>query len=471
MFILNSNNKTYKIVERNRNTKGNYYTQSIRSFNNNTFTNSIARDLIKIGQGILLGDRAYRRGIKPGTQTRDIKIQLKLENIELWSPTKELLEEMANFSSRDRWLLEFVPKKHELQTSFFSNENNNYDCISLFSDGLDSLGGAVRLYKDGKNPIFVLHEQPRWNFNMAKERLNKITSSLKISYNPAVVSFQFQISDRDENGKRNMFPENSRRTRPFFYLCLALATAVEYNIHKIYLNENGPLAVNLPINKGKVGGPYISRHAHPNLLELFEETIKYIWTKASINNFVPFVRNRLFEYNKSEIVNFLKKFNVNDNLILDTVSCENAARPLATIKRKFKNNNSKRNLKSIKECGLCAPCLIKRFALESNKIYAINDHFAFDYLSLRLEENKSQLTKIIEEYPFVDSRMNLAHELNLFCIKISSLSPYDFINEYFYEISSILSRDKSKNDQYIKHVYNILRLFSTQYISYLENHK
>ena len=473
MIVLQCNKKKLKIVEKKPDSKGNYFTQGFRSTvgAGDALYNSFARDLFAIGRSFLLADRAFRRGVKPGMQTRSITVTIPVENISFWTGISREITELVHFVSRDWWELRFVTekKKYPQKKDWVDNP---YDCISLFSDGLDSLGGATALIRDGRRPVFAFHEQRRWNMTNARERIAVVQSLPEMDTKGAATAcFQFQVSDMDEAGNRNLFQENSRRSRPFFYLCLAGATALEYRIPEIYLNENGTLALNLPLNAGKVGAPFITRHAHPWSLRLFEGIFQSVWDKCIGDDRKVAVQNPLWEKTKADIVSYLLKSGIGKDEILKTVSCENAARPLATIKNRLRGSRKAADIRNIRECGMCTPCLIKRYSIGANKISLDGGHFAFDDREL-LANSKKMLEKILEKYPLIRRNMLLPEEWASFCQKMNALSPSQFVSEYLYELSALVDTEgRQLNADWVLSLHQNLKRFATQYLKYWSSRK
>lgn len=475
-YVISSAEKSFNITEKREDCLGNYYSAKVNSTFGPKLLGSISRDLVRVAQGVFMADRAFRRSTKVGNQTRTIYCTIPLENPESFSSLKTLIQEAAHYASRDWWYFQFIKltEVHNVDHTKASPTppKHDFDCISLFSDGLDSLGGATQLLTDKcRNPFFVLHrQQGRWTFNRAYERLKGILEHINLDKSPGVGEFLFQISDKDDNGKRNMFPEHSRRSRPFFYLFLAMAWALELQVPTIYLNENGPLAINLPLNEGKLGGAYISRHAHPQVFRSIEKVFNRLWKDVTGTNASCTIVNPLFGKTKSEIVKHLLSSGISQEMILQTVSCENAARPLATIRKKFKERKAeKRDPKQIKECGLCAPCFIKKYALVSNGIPTKNQ-FAFDHLLFHHVEDKD-LPYNKDDYKGLAKNILLSFELSEFCERITHLSKYHFVNQYFHEISLLINSNDHPPSKLIDEVYDLLCRFSQQYLQYVKSHE
>ncbi|NOT50238.1 MAG: hypothetical protein HOP10_03065 [Chitinophagaceae bacterium] len=459
MYTLISNNKRISIAEKG-NRKGNYFRSSFKSTFCKQLSKSISRDFVKIGQAVFAADRAFPRSTNLGGRTRMIKVIIPVENPEAWASCSKELEGVIRFVSRDWWEFEFKKSKPPPSSGTpvipFPPDRN---CVALFSDGLDSFSGAVRLFRQKNKPVFVLHSQSRWSFKKATGRIDAIKKQLAVNSEHDLAGFSYFISDKDAEGKRNGFAENSRRTRPFFYLCLASAIAFEKDIPLICLNENSTLAINLPFNKSMMGVRSISRHAHPKTLFLFENLLKKIWPGDKTS---PKIINLFAEQTKAGEVAVAKKAGISDLLISETVSCENSARPLATFISLKKKEGEK--VSGIKECGVCSPCIIKKYSLYFNRIKVPPRHFAFKQ-ELLMGANKRRLKEMLGKYSLWRLNYEMQEIIYEFCRKIVQMKPREFVMEYIYELS-LLNNSYKNTDDVGKHVHSLYKKFSKEYISY-----
>src|ERR1035438_3064084 len=71
------------------------------------FSVPAARDLLRVGQASFLADRAYRRGIRLGQRTRDLRVVVPVEEPKRWKGLAESLNGFVGFVSHDRWQFEF----------------------------------------------------------------------------------------------------------------------------------------------------------------------------------------------------------------------------------------------------------------------------------------------------------------------------------------------------------------------------
>lgn len=413
------------------------------------FSNPIARDLIRIGQAIFTGDRTVRRSMVLGKQTRDIHVETALENPKFFKGAMNYLVDLANFCTRDNWTFAFTEHKSSVTGRAKQSSINfeHFDCVALFSDGLDSLCGASRLLQSGAKPIFVSHFQPRWGHSTATRRISDIAAAFgRQEEDFPSISIRYELSDQGKDGRHNYFPENSRRSRPCLYLCYAAAAAIEFNISSILMHENGILSMNLPYTRSNFGA-LISRHANPVTLFKLQTFLAKIWPHRSSS---PTVENPFFIITKDDqVAQFCK--NLPAQLVESTSSCENASRSLLSYKGKLRKQN-KNARTDFKQCGVCTPCLIRRQALSANGFDERNN-YAFPWTGP--SSNKKNIAKA-----FVNDNFQV---LKNFCGTLQKQSETDFLNHYFAELS-IQSECFGDLGSAISAIYKLHKKFAKQYL-------
>jgi 7-cyano-7-deazaguanine synthase in queuosine biosynthesis len=236
-----------------------------------------------------------------------------------------------------------------------------------------------------------------------------------------LVNFRFQTSDRDRSGRRNLFPERSRRTRPMFFLSMAGAVALELGIPRIHINENGVLAINLPFEY-HLHGFNASRHAHPETLRRFESLLRAIWPFDS----QPAVINPFSQLTKAEEIKHLGRAK---DLAEHTISCQYAGQQRARLISWLKKKGSRH--KGVRECGLCMPCLIRRSAMESAGVFEPASHYFFD--ARRAFRKPSAYAKA----PLFGVVKENVHALREFSNKILKMKKSEFALAYLSDLSLV----------------------------------
>ena len=440
---------SFKLREKNHRA-GNYESEIHFSFGGDALGSRIARDLLRVGQAAFLADRTFRRGTKPGTQTRNLIVSLPVEEPERWTNVRDRVVKLAEFVSQDRWQFEFTPirrrgasRRRHLDLSL---QNAS---ISLFSDGLDSLCGAAAAFERGETPVFVSHSPPGVKY--VQRKIKSLQTALGYTkVQSQFVNIRFRTSDRDARGKRNMFPESTRRTRPMLFLSMAAAVALEIGVPTIYLNENGGLAINLPF-KPNQHGTAVTRHAHPETLRLFESLLQAVWPFDSR----PAVRNPFSDLTKAEEIKFLRQA---APLAATTSTCayvRNQKPRLIKWLRKRHGPDA-----SAKECGLCSSCVVRRAAMEIAGVREDEGHYVFD---ARLAFNDPEAYSDAPLYNLVGDTPKTLYD---FSIRMLNMKPSEFVYSYPYDLS-LLPRSPEDIGQSTLTAYRLYRRFARQFIEYL----
>ena len=116
----------------------------------------IYEDLFIIGISVFALDKRIDRRKFPDCWTRNISVSIPVLEIERWKQTEELWNKTLTFLTGDIWDIHF--RKCEKQFSKRENPNRKHlnlggcNCVCLFSGGLDSYCGAIRLLENGNKP-------------------------------------------------------------------------------------------------------------------------------------------------------------------------------------------------------------------------------------------------------------------------------------------------------------------------------
>ena len=371
----------------------------------------IARDLVRVGQALFLADRSVRRSRR--NPVRNIFVHVDLEEPERWEEHGRELCQLASLVSNDRWRLELGKSPNASQASEVTEtdpSSSDVTCVSLFSDGLDSLCGAARAFRDGHRPMFVSHSPP--GRTVVRNRLRALKDRLGYSDRPAHhASFRFTSGE---------LPERTRRTRPLLYLSMAGAVALETGAEEIRLNENGVLAVNLPFRSHMIAHA-VSRHAHPAVLSGFERVLRRLW----IHGGRPRVNNPFRTLTKGEEVGVLEGA---EDLLAQTVSCEYARQQVATVKGWLRKRH--RKWRPIRECGMCFPCLIRRAALYQAGADDPSGRYAFNAVDIFQQRGSPPAGM-----PLLGHVLHNVTDLASFVYEIRRLSPAEFVIKYAHELT------------------------------------
>lgn len=312
---------------------------------------AIYEDLFVIGISIFALDKRISRRKYLDCWTRDICVSIPLVEIDKWSGTENSWNKMLAFLTGDNWSIHF--RKSEKLYSQRENPNRKHlnikecDCVSLFSGGLDSYCGAIKLLEDRKSPCLVGHNEYPKLRNKQKEfaeKFQEIYKEQKVNF----VSFSANSrAPRKKSGEMLNGTENTSRGRSLLFLCagLSIAGVMGKNI-PVYIPENGFIGLNIPLTHSRKG-TCSTRTTHPYFLNAFQELLTHVGIENPIINFYAYSTKR-------EIVNSVKDTQAFISHYKDTISCSHpcVARYDKKWKREYPIN-----------CGYCYPCLIRKSSL------------------------------------------------------------------------------------------------------------
>ncbi len=125
---------------------------------------SIYEDFLVFAASVYAIDKRVPRRELPGSEvtdnwTRKLEMCIPVINIQQWLLVKGKLEEALNFLSGDIWSLTFRETKERYRDfedrKKYSLIINKFDGVCLFSGGLDSFSGAIKLLQEERNTCFV----------------------------------------------------------------------------------------------------------------------------------------------------------------------------------------------------------------------------------------------------------------------------------------------------------------------------
>jgi 7-cyano-7-deazaguanine synthase in queuosine biosynthesis len=340
---------------------------------------SIYEDLFIIGLSIFALDKRVSRRKFKDCWTREINVSIPVLEYDKWKETSVQWEKMLKFLTGDHWHVVF--RKSEIIYSYRKHPNRIHlnvqacNCVCLFSGGLDSLCGAIRLLEEGASPCLIGHnEYPK--LGKKQDLFAELFQSLYPEQTVKFISFtansRAPISAKEGRLKGS---ENTSRGRSLLFLCAAFSVAgvLGKNV-PVYIPENGFIGLNIPLTGGRKG-TCSTRTTHPYFLRQFNAILQQVGIENTITNF--------FAYNtKREIVNQVKHTEAFRRCYADTISCS-----YPCLARYNKNGSKEYPI----NCGYCYPCLIRKSSLldiQEEKKYSYQGE-AFEFLMSFEESEKS----------------------------------------------------------------------------------
>lgn len=311
----------------------------------------IYEDLFIIGISVFALDKRINRRIFSDCWTRNISVNIPVLEIEQWKQTEEQWNRVLTFLTGDIWDVRF--RKCKKQFSKRENPNRKHlnlgrcNCVSLFSGGLDSYCGAIKLLEDGNKPCLIGHNE----YPKLRSKQSEFAEIFRELYPKQEVKFvSFTAGSRapkNLQGEPLKGTENTSRGRSLLFLCAAVSIAgiLGHNV-PVYIPENGFIGLNIPLTNSRKG-TCSTRTTHPYFMNGFSKILKSVGIHNTINNFFAYLTKR-------EIVDLVKDTEAFKSHYGDTISCSHPC---------LARYNEKGNNEYPINCGYCYPCLIRKSSL------------------------------------------------------------------------------------------------------------
>lgn len=335
----------------------------------------IYEDLFVIGLSVFALDKRISRSYFPDAWTREIEVSIPVLEKDKWDSTCGKWNKLLSFLTGDIWKIEFRTTSEEYGAHKNPNRSkidiSKCDCVSLFSGGLDSFCGAIKLLENGKSPVLVGHnEYPKLRYIQ-----EKMVEDFRKNYESQSISFLgFTAGARAPmtiEGERLSKTENTSRGRSLLFLCAAISIAgiMGENV-PVYIPENGFIGLNISLTNSRKGS-CSTRTTHPFFLEGLCEILKSVGIKNNIDNFFAYKSKR-------EIVNLVSGTPSFVDNYKNTISCSHpcVARYNRTGSREYPVN-----------CGFCYPCLIRKASLQD--VEPKEDRSTVSFIDCESENSKS----------------------------------------------------------------------------------
>lgn len=314
-------------------------------------------DFFFLASSIYVADKFFLRRHSFDYWTRNLQLTHPVAITSDWNKLKDRLELALNFLTGDNWRLRFRKHLTHLSTRTYGIGLGNFDAVSLFSGGLDSLAGAINLLEDGKRVLLVGHyDAPHTAHDQAV-----VANSIKMYYGRdrlALMQVRLRPASRLANSlsRRDGF-ERTTRSRSIVFLALGyLFASLLSPTTPIYLPENGFLSLNIPLNNSRVGS-CSTRTTHPFFLTLIEELLAGL----GISN--PLITPFRWK-TKGEVLQGCANIHILEKVARLSVSCAHPE-ALRWVSKPYGH------------CGYCYPCIVRRAGMYRMGWDRVRD-YAFD---------------------------------------------------------------------------------------------
>lgn len=280
-----------------------------------------AWDFMSIALAVFAADRFVLRSEAEDGWTRVIALDVALANPKIWKPYLPRLADTLRFLTGDIWRLNVT--SGGAKPPNFPPRLSDRDCVCLFSGGMDSLLGALKLQNEGRTPFLVSQGSPK---EITPQKY--LSNALKLDG----YRFEGKVSE-----KWRPPYEGSTRARSIIFFAYGVAAAEAHGFGELFIPENGLIAINPPFTPRRLGS-LSTRTTHPHFLSELEAVLHGVGLKVGLlNPFEGVTKGTMLKQSKSKNL---------ESLVSNSYSCG-----------KGKRLNG--------QCGRCVPCLIRRAAFHA----------------------------------------------------------------------------------------------------------
>lgn len=314
-------------------------------------TTSVAFDFLVLAMSVYNADRAVNRAkYSEEGWKRMIRLQVPVLNMVAMRNGLPYFKSAIDFLTGDEWDLVFVQAEpYNYAPSRIRFENlRDYERVSLFSGGLDSLIGFIdgcSQLADGKKVLLVSHVELGKEGGDQSRILDKCETNHLFSgkYDRALVNAGLKIYRGNTLQTEATF---RARSILFFATGIYCAHAINPNMPLI-IPENGTISLNIPLDKGRRSA-CSTRTTHPVFLKRLQSALSAIGIQNQLVN--PYQLK-----SKKDMV---------DDCCLE-VERARALRLLCGESCSCAKRSHRRYWvrKNVLHCGVCMPCLYRRVSL------------------------------------------------------------------------------------------------------------
>jgi len=383
-------------------------------------------DILSLAVLVYFADTRISRDLhSQDNWTREIAIEIPVFNLQKWEPLAGLFARMLNFLTGDRWAISFIKRNEELSEKTKDNTHRSeFDAVSLFSGGMDSLIGAINHLENHNKIVLISHAGDTYTKNAQK----KLLACFRENY-PDLCPLYLDLW---MVFKKNIIIgggiENSTRSRSFLFIAFGIfAISGMKKILNLEVPENGLIALNAPLDELRIGS-HSTRTTHPFYLELWNQALNRLGIELSVQN--PYWNKTKGEM-ADECLN--KEFLL--HIIHDSISCSSP--------QKARWSGS-----APQHCGYCVPCIIRRAAM--NKAFMEEKDctpYLIEHISKIVANHAKGEGVQLRSFQIAIKKIKEQPQLAKFLIHKSG--PLSGDSTYLYELSDVYRRGLLEIDDFI----------------------
>lgn len=250
-------------------------------------TSSTYFDVLILSQLVYTADRIINRlAFADDGWCRDIVLQdVPVVNVDIFRQNQEMFNTALSYLTGDNWSVSFVPFPQINYAPQIESHYNHeeYEYVSLFSGGLDSLIGFIdfaSLAREGKKVLLVSH------YDMGKERQDQkriLDACWRNHYlEGKYTSIQSKVGMRSCAKQRSAKYETTFRSRSFLFFAMGLYCAhTIQGVHNLIVPENGTISINIPLCKSRRSS-CSTRTTHPVSMKLIMNALERVGIREQL---------------------------------------------------------------------------------------------------------------------------------------------------------------------------------------------
>lgn len=309
------------------------------------FPSELGLDLLIFAAHVQAADTRISRSTESqDTWTREIHLVVPVSDPSPWVSAKDLLTRLLNFLTGDRWTFSFRARPEAFKIIVAERpcqkSERNFDCLSLFSGGLDSLISTIDVLEAGETPLLISHAGE----GAVSNAQSNCFDSLKAHYKLVPFDRLRLWMNFPKALVQDVAPEDTMRGRSFLFIALGIFAGTGLGqAFTLRVPENGLIAINVPLDLLRLGS-LSTRTTHPFYLARWNELLLMLGIPGRVDN--PY-----WKLTKGEMAANCRNRELLYELTSASLSCSSPS------KGRWQG-------RGIEHCGYCLPCLIRRAALE-----------------------------------------------------------------------------------------------------------
>lgn len=325
-------------------------------------TSSAYFDVLLLGHIVYSTDRILNRlAFSDDGWCRNIELNdVPVVNADLFNLHRQEFNTALSYLTGDNWTVSFTqmpPLEYTPEIEHHYNADE-YEYVSLFSGGLDSLIGFIDKASDlhaGKKILLVSH------YDMGKESMDqeRIFHSCAANefFNGKYTSIKAKIGMKNCIKERKVKYENTFRSRSFLFFAMGLYCAKRISAtQEVIVPENGTISINIPLCKSRRSS-CSTRTTHPVSMKLIMRALENVGINNALINPYHFK-------SKADMMIDCAQDNSKRHIleVLSPLSCSCAKR---SHNRWWDKDGEYIRANHVHHCGMCMPCIYRRVAMHA----------------------------------------------------------------------------------------------------------